>query len=197
MHLQVLNRWAAAAGHNYISTEHILLGLLREGEGVAARVLETLAADPSKIRSQVPALAQHARLPHVQPQARPPRVALQLLESLPHTSCGVTCRLPPAGCTGLALQLLSTGLPWQVIRMVGESNETVAAGGVSGTGSNKMPTLDEYGNNLTQQAREVRPRCCRGAWQAGCPVSMPCQAPRHHTSLQVCLLHVLSSPPAA
>jgi hypothetical protein len=48
---------AAAAwfhtGHNYIGTEHILLGLLREGEGVAARVLETLGADPSKIRTQV------------------------------------------------------------------------------------------------------------------------------------------------
>lgn len=42
-----------AAGHNYIGTEHILLGLLREGEGVAARVLETLGADPSKIRTQV------------------------------------------------------------------------------------------------------------------------------------------------
>jgi ATP-dependent Clp protease ATP-binding subunit ClpC len=41
------------AGHNYIGTEHILLGLLREGEGVAARVLETLGADPSKIRTQV------------------------------------------------------------------------------------------------------------------------------------------------
>ena len=41
------------AGHNYIGTEHILLGLLREGEGVAARVLETLGADASKIRTQV------------------------------------------------------------------------------------------------------------------------------------------------
>ena len=51
---------------------------------------------------------------------------------------------------------LDSSCGWQVIRMVGESNETVAAGGVSGTGSNKMPTLDEYGNNLTQQAREVR-----------------------------------------
>ena len=44
---------ACLAGHNYIGTEHILLGLLREGEGVAARVLETLGADPSKIRTQV------------------------------------------------------------------------------------------------------------------------------------------------
>lgn len=42
----------SVAGHNYIGTEHILLGLLREGEGVAARVLETLGADQQKIRSQ-------------------------------------------------------------------------------------------------------------------------------------------------
>lgn len=42
-----------AAGHNYIGTEHILLGLLREGEGVASRVLEALGADPQKIRSSV------------------------------------------------------------------------------------------------------------------------------------------------
>lgn len=39
-------------GHNYIGSEHLLLGLLREGEGVAARVLESLGADPSNIRTQ-------------------------------------------------------------------------------------------------------------------------------------------------
>lgn len=44
---------ACLPGHNYIGTEHILLGLLREGEGVASRVLETLGADPQKIRTQV------------------------------------------------------------------------------------------------------------------------------------------------
>ena len=44
------------AGHNYIGTEHILLGLLRENEGVASRVLETLGADLQKIRTQVTAL---------------------------------------------------------------------------------------------------------------------------------------------
>ena len=40
-------------GHHYIGTEHLLLGLLREGEGVAARVLENLGADAAKIRTQV------------------------------------------------------------------------------------------------------------------------------------------------
>ncbi|CAL8467413.1 g6951 [Coccomyxa elongata] len=84
---------ARQLGHNYIGTEHILLGLLREGEGVAARVLETLGADVSKIRTQV-------------------------------------------------------------IRMVGESQDTVTVGGGSGSSSNKMPTLEEYGTNLTTQATE-------------------------------------------
>ena len=40
-------------GHNYIGTEHLLLGLIREGEGVAARVLENLGVDLSKVRSQI------------------------------------------------------------------------------------------------------------------------------------------------
>ncbi|WMV57766.1 hypothetical protein MTR67_051151 [Solanum verrucosum] len=43
---------ARQLGHNYIGSEHLLLGLLREGEGVAARVLENLGADPSNIRTQ-------------------------------------------------------------------------------------------------------------------------------------------------
>ena len=43
-------------GHNYIGSEHLLLGLLREGEGVAARVLENLGADPSNIRTQASVL---------------------------------------------------------------------------------------------------------------------------------------------
>jgi ATP-dependent Clp protease ATP-binding subunit ClpC len=81
------------AGHNYIGTEHLLLGLLREGEGVAARVLENLGADPSSIRTQV-------------------------------------------------------------IRMVGESTESVGAGVGGGSSSNKMPTLEEYGTNLTKLAEE-------------------------------------------
>ena len=44
--------FTALPGHNYIGSEHLLLGLLREGEGVAARVLENLGADPSNIRTQ-------------------------------------------------------------------------------------------------------------------------------------------------
>jgi len=44
---------ARQLGHNYIGTEHLLLGLIKEGEGVAARVLENLSVDLSKVRSQI------------------------------------------------------------------------------------------------------------------------------------------------
>src|SRR6202050_1430260 len=51
--LELSLREALQLGHNYIGTEHILLGLIREGDGVAAQVLVKLGADPSRIRQQV------------------------------------------------------------------------------------------------------------------------------------------------
>ncbi|PHU00954.1 Chaperone protein ClpC1, chloroplastic [Capsicum chinense] len=98
---------ARQLGHNYIGSEHLLLGLLREGEGVAARVLENLGADPSNIRTQASSRS------HMLP-----------LGSL------------------------------IVIRMVGESNEAVGASVGGGTSGQKMPTLEEYGTNLTKLAEE-------------------------------------------
>jgi ATP-dependent Clp protease ATP-binding subunit ClpC len=51
--LELSLREAQRLGHNYIGTEHILLGLIREGEGVAAQVLVKLGADLSRVRQQV------------------------------------------------------------------------------------------------------------------------------------------------
>ncbi len=51
--LELSQREAAQLGHNYIGTEHILLGLIREGEGVAAQVLVKLGADLNRVRQQV------------------------------------------------------------------------------------------------------------------------------------------------
>jgi len=51
--LELSLREALQLGHNYIGTEHILLGLIREGEGVAARVLYNLGADLDRVRNQV------------------------------------------------------------------------------------------------------------------------------------------------
>src|SRR3989337_1632862 len=51
--LELSLREALQLGHNYIGTEHILLGLIREGEGVAAQVLVKLGADLGRVRQQV------------------------------------------------------------------------------------------------------------------------------------------------
>jgi ATP-dependent Clp protease ATP-binding subunit ClpC len=51
--LELSLRESLQLGHNYISTEHILLGLIREGDGVAAQVLVMLGADPNRLRAQV------------------------------------------------------------------------------------------------------------------------------------------------
>jgi ATP-dependent Clp protease ATP-binding subunit ClpA len=51
--LELASREALQLGHNYIGTEHILLGLICEGEGVAAQVLVTLGADLNRVRQQV------------------------------------------------------------------------------------------------------------------------------------------------
>src|SRR5215813_11063543 len=51
--VELARREATDLGHNYIGTEHILLGLVREGEGVAAQVLVNLGADFNRVRQQV------------------------------------------------------------------------------------------------------------------------------------------------
>jgi ATP-dependent Clp protease ATP-binding subunit ClpC len=56
--LELSLREALQLGHNYIGTEHILLGLIREGEGVAAQVLQKLGADLNRVRQQVIQLLQ-------------------------------------------------------------------------------------------------------------------------------------------
>ena len=51
--LELALREALSLGHNYIGTEHILLGLVRENEGVAARILLDFDADAEKIRNEI------------------------------------------------------------------------------------------------------------------------------------------------
>jgi ATP-dependent Clp protease ATP-binding subunit ClpC len=85
--LELSLREAQELGHNYIGTEHILLGLLREGEGVAAQVLVKLGADLSRVRQQViQLLAGYQAEAGVESAARPPgragRVDRELLSQL-------------------------------------------------------------------------------------------------------------------
>jgi ATP-dependent Clp protease ATP-binding subunit ClpA len=148
-------------GHNYIGTEHILLGLLREGEGVAARVLETLGADPTKIRTQVRVWVGAHGVHGLAAAPRRSAVHVQHLTLLhaAHPGYGSSlCMLCHSGLANARLRYALCTPLRQVIRMVGESQETVGAGvgGAQAGGSNKLPTLSEYGTNLTTQAAEVR-----------------------------------------
>ena len=59
--IEIANEAAIELGHNYIGTEHLLLGLIREGEGVAAKVLENLGVDLNKCRSNVIKLLGESR----------------------------------------------------------------------------------------------------------------------------------------
>src|SRR5689334_755820 len=59
--MQLANQEAQRFNHEYIGTEHILLGLVKEGSGVAANVLKNLDIDLKKIRSEVEKVVQHGR----------------------------------------------------------------------------------------------------------------------------------------
>ena len=78
--LALAGKEAQALHHSYVGTEHILLGLLREGEGVAARVLKSLEVDPARTRNEINPSSSRRRLPHegrgsATPRPRMPRFA--------------------------------------------------------------------------------------------------------------------------
>jgi ATP-dependent Clp protease ATP-binding subunit ClpC len=75
--LELSLREALQLGHHYIGTEHILLGVLREGEGVGAQVLVDLGADLDRTRQQVIQIL-HGRMP----EEAPPAAAAKLKERL-------------------------------------------------------------------------------------------------------------------
>ena len=68
--LEMSLRESVQLGHNYIGTEHILLGLIREGDGVAAQVLVKLGADLNRVRQQVIELLHGSRQAGDPPAAR-------------------------------------------------------------------------------------------------------------------------------
>ena len=92
--LELSLREALQLGHNYIGTEHILLGLIREGEGVAAQVLVKLGADLNRVRQQVIQLLSAAtRARRRRPPAPRPKVPRR--RRWCSTSSAATSRRPP------------------------------------------------------------------------------------------------------
>jgi ATP-dependent Clp protease ATP-binding subunit ClpC len=99
--LELSLREAQQLGHNYIGTEHILLGLIREGDGVAAQVLVKLGADLNRVRQQVIQV-----LHGYQPAEEPPGAEGERVEVTYRSVAGMH-QGPPVRVAGSRIQLES------------------------------------------------------------------------------------------
>jgi ATP-dependent Clp protease ATP-binding subunit ClpC len=161
---------ARMLNHNYIGTEHILLGLIHEGEGVAAKALESLGISLEGVRAQVEEIigqGQQAPSGHIPFTPRAKKVLeLSLREALQlgHYYIGtehILLGLIREG-EGVAAQVLVklgadlNRVRQQVIQLLSgyQGKEAVQTGGpAEGTPSTSL-VLDQFGRNLTQAARE-------------------------------------------
>ncbi|WP_432575038.1 ATP-dependent Clp protease ATP-binding subunit [Kineococcus sp. SYSU DK005] len=161
---------ARMLNHNYIGTEHILLGLIHEGEGVAAKALESLGISLDAVREQVQEIigqGQQAPSGHIPFTPRAKKVLeLSLREALQlgHNYIGtehILLGLIREG-EGVAAQVLVklgadlNRVRQQVIQLLSgyQGKEPATSGGPQeGTPSGSL-VLDQFGRNLTQAARE-------------------------------------------
>jgi ATP-dependent Clp protease ATP-binding subunit ClpC len=161
---------ARMLNHNYIGTEHILLGLIHEGEGVAAKALESLGISLEGVRQQVEEIigqGQQAPSGHIPFTPRAKKVLeLSLREALQlgHNYIGtehILLGLIREG-EGVAAQVLVklgadlNRVRQQVIQLLsGYQGKEPAAAGAPGEGAPSTSlVLDQFGRNLTQAARE-------------------------------------------
>ncbi|MGE0299466.1 MAG: ATP-dependent Clp protease ATP-binding subunit [Pseudonocardia sp.] len=163
---------ARMLNHNYIGTEHILLGLIHEGEGVAAKALESLGIALEGVRQQVEEIigqGQQAPSGHIPFTPRAKKVLeLSLREALQlgHNYIGtehILLGLIREG-EGVAAQVLVklgadlNRVRQQVLQLLsGYQGKEPAEGSSSGRGEGTPSSslvLDQFGRNLTQQARE-------------------------------------------
>ena len=165
---------ARMLSHNYIGTEHILLGLIHEGEGVAAKALESLDISLEAVRAQVEEIigqGQQAPSGHIPFTPRAKKVLeLSLREALQlgHSYIGTEHILlglirEGEGVAAQVLQKLGADLNrvrQQVIQLLSgfQGKESAASGSSTSSGSGEAPSsslvLDQFGQNLTQSARE-------------------------------------------
>ncbi|MCC3266229.1 ATP-dependent Clp protease ATP-binding subunit [Arthrobacter gengyunqii] len=164
---------ARMLNHNYIGTEHILLGLIHEGEGVAAKALESLSISLGAVREQVQEIigqGQQAPSGHIPFTPRAKKVLeLSLREALQlgHNYIGtehILLGLIREG-EGVAAQVLVklgadlNRVRQQVIQLLSgyQGKEPVSSGGQQQEGQPAgSVVLDQFGRNLTQAARESK-----------------------------------------
>ena len=163
--LSLAQEEAQRFNHNYIGTEHILLGLVRETEGVAARVLSSLTVDLAKVRSAVEFIIGRGEKPADGEIGLTPRakkvveLAVDEARRMNHTYIGtehLLIGLLREGEGVAAGVLESLGVTLDKVRA--ETHRILSHSSGSGTqGSrtgSKTPTLDQLGVDLTLAARE-------------------------------------------
>ena len=183
--MQLANQEAQRFNHEYIGTEHILLGLVKEGSGVAANVLKNLDIDLRKIRLEVEKIVQTGpggeqvvmgKLPHTPRAKKVIEYSIEEARNLNHNYVGTEHLL--LGLLreqeGVAAQvLMNLGLKLEdvreeVLNLLGhnmpDSTESGGGGGGGGGGSerpaskgkSKTPALDSFGRDLTELARQSK-----------------------------------------
>jgi ATP-dependent Clp protease ATP-binding subunit ClpC len=156
---------ARRLGHNFVGTEQILLGLIGEGTGVAAKVLKSMGVNLKDARIEVEKIIGRGsgfvavEIPFTPRAKRVLELSLEEARQLGHNYIGTEHLLlglirEGEGVAARVLENLGVDLSkvrTQVIRMLGETAEVTGGGQPRG---NKTPTLDEFGSNLTQMAAD-------------------------------------------
>ena len=163
--------------HEYLGTEHVLLGLVQEGSGVAANVLKQMGVDLAKIRTEVenivktgPSMVTMGQLPFTPRAKKVLELSLEEASNLGHNYIGTEHLL--LGLIkeneGIAAQvLMNLGVKLEEVReevldflgadAVEEEDEDAALTGepqAHGASKSKTPALDSFGRDLTELARE-------------------------------------------
>ncbi|MFP6666892.1 MAG: ATP-dependent Clp protease ATP-binding subunit [Pirellulales bacterium] len=179
--MQLANQEAQRFNHEYIGTEHILLGLIKEGSGVAANVLKNLDVDLRKIRLEVEKLVQSGpdmvtmgKLPQTPRAKKVIEYSMEEARNLNHNYVGTEHILLGLlrELEGVAAQvLMNLGLKLEEVREevlnllghgleAGEVSERSSSerepssGGKSG--KSKTPALDSFGRDLTELAKQEK-----------------------------------------
>jgi ATP-dependent Clp protease ATP-binding subunit ClpC len=175
--MQLANQEAQRLNHEYIGTEHILLGLVKEGSGVAANVLKNLDIDLRKIRLEIEKIVQSGpdmvtmgKLPQTPRAKKVIEYSIEEARNLNHNYVGTEHLL--LGLLreqeGVAAQvLMNLGLKLEdvreeVLNLLGHNMESGESGGggsgggerTASKGKSKTPALDSFGRDLTDLARQ-------------------------------------------
>ena len=169
---------ARRLGHNFVGTEQVLLGLIGEGTGVAAKTLKSMGVNLKDARTEVEKIIGRGsgfvavEIPFTPRAKRVLELSWDEARQLGHNYIGTEHLLlglirEGEGVAARVLENLGVDLNKvrsNVIKMLGESKPSVSAGSASssssssssGSGKTKTPSLDEFGRDLTLAAQELR-----------------------------------------